>query len=403
MRVRLGLESPELGKLLAGKKLGIATNHTGVTPEMRHIIEIAGEHGKVEVVFTPEHGLWGSAAAGELVSSRVDEEYGVRVCSLYGETLEPPTEELQKLDLVVYDIQDLGLRWYTYASTLYYTVKACAKAGTPLLVLDRPAPLTGAVTEGPVLDPTYKSFTGLARIPARYALTPGELALYYSRVEGLGGEVHVARMAGWRREMWFDETGLPWVPPSPNIPNLEAALVYAGACLLEGTNLSEGRGTASPFLQFGAPWIRARRLAQALNELRLPGVIFRPVKFVPTASKYRGQECGGAYVHVTDRSVFRPFVTFIEVLKTVKRLYEDRFHLMSREHEQQVEYLKDYTGWSSGASRYAIDYLAGTSRVRECIEGLRGVEEAEEEWRRERNEFIERAQSILLYEGGLRP
>ncbi len=403
MRVRAGIESRELPGLLAGRRLGLVTNHTGVSPAMEHLVEIAGRLGRVEVVFTPEHGLWGHAAAGELVSGGLDSEYGVRVYSLYGETLEPPVEEVQKLDLVVYDVQDLGLRWYTYASTLYYTVAACSKAGTPLLVLDRPNPLTGAVTEGPVLDPSLRSFTGIASLPARYGLTPGELALFYSRVEGLGGEVLVARLGGWRREMWFDETGLPWVPPSPNIPNLETALVYAGSCLVEATNLSEGRGTASPFLQIGAPWIRARELAEALNSLKMPGVIFRPVKFVPWASKYRGTEVSGVYVHVTDRTSFRPFSTFVRVLRVVKELYGDRFSLLTGEDEGRVEYLKDYLRWSTKASRYAIDYLAGAASVRECVEGLRDVEEVEEEWRRQREVYAERARRVLLYEGELRP
>ncbi len=402
-RVRVGIESRDLPKILAGRRLGIVTNQTGVSPAMEHLLEVAGRLGRVEVVFTPEHGLWGHAAAGELLAGGLDSGYGARVYSLYGEVLEPPVEEVRRLDLVVYDIQDLGLRWYTYATTLYYTVAACSRAGTPLLVLDRPSPLTGAATEGPVLDPSLRSFTGIASVPARYGLTPGELALYYSRVEGLGGEVLVARLGGWRREMWFDETGLPWVPPSPNIPNLETALVYAGACLVEATNLSEGRGTASPFLQIGAPWIRARELAEALNGLGLPGVLFRPVKFVPWASKYRGVEVSGVYVHVTDRTSFRPFTTFVRVLKTVRELYGDRFSLLTEEDEERVEYLKDYLRWSARASRYAMDYLAGSVSVRECVEGLREVGEAEEEWRRQREAYVERARRVLLYEGGLSP
>lgn len=402
MRVELGIESPELRGLLAGRRLGLVVNHTAVTPAMRHLVELAGEVGRIEVVFAPEHGLWGSAAAGELVASGFDKELGVRVCSLYGRALEPPREELQKLDLVVYDVQDLGLRWYTYASTLYYVVRACARAGTPLLVLDRPNPLTGVVVEGPVLNPAYRSFTGAASLPTRYGLTSGELAVYYSREEGLGGDVRVVRMKGWRRGMWFDETGLPWIPPSPNIPSLETALVYAGACLIEGTNLSEGRGTASPFLQFGAPWIRPRELASALNGLKIAGVLFRPVKFVPSAGKYRGREVGGVYAHVTDRASFKPFLAFVRILKTVRELYGDRFAFLTEREEPSVKYLKDYLSWSTRASRYAIDYLAGTPTVRMCIEGSKDAERAEEEWRKGREAYVERAQRALLYEGELK-
>jgi len=400
VKVNLGADRRgELARALRGKRVGLVANQTSFNSAMKHLIEVAGEHARVEVVFAPEHGLWGAAAAGEFVRSGFNEELGVRVYSLYGETLEPPVEELQKLDLVVYDIQDLGLRWYTYISTLYYVEKACAKAGVPLLVLDRPNPLTGAVTEGPVLKPEYRSFVGVASIPARYALTPGELALYYSRVEGLNCEVWVLELDGWRRGMWFDETGLPWIPTSPNIPNLETALVYAGSCLLEGTNLSEGRGTASPFLQFGAPWVRARELARALNEERIPGVVFRPVKFVPTASKYRGQLVSGVYVHVVDRSRFKPFTAFVRVLRRIREMYSE-FELLTKEAEREVEYVKDYTAWSTNTSSYVIDYLAGTSEVRECIEGRVDVEEAEERWRVERRRYLVKAveKGVLLYE-----
>ena len=400
MRVKLGADRVEqLERALQGKRVGLVANQTSFSSGMRHLVEVVNDYARVEVVFTPEHGLWGAAAAGEFVRSGFEAEFEVRVYSLYGEELEPPVEELQKLDLVVYDIQDLGLRWYTYASTLYYVEKACAKAGVPLLVLDRPNPLTGMVTEGPVLKPEYRSFVGVASIPARYALTPGELALYYSRVEGFNCEVQVLELEGWQRSMWFDETGLPWIPTSPNIPNLETAIVYAGACMLEGTNLSEGRGTASPFLQFGAPWVKARELARALNEEGIPGVAFRPVKFVPTASKYRGQLVSGVYVHVVDRSTFKPFTAFVKILRRIREMYGE-FELLTREAEREVEYVKDYTAWSTGASRYVIDYLAGTSEVRECIEGRADVEGAEERWRRERKRYLEKAaeKGVLLYE-----
>lgn len=398
MRVRLGADR-ELERALQGRRVGLVANQTSFSSGMRHLVERVSECARVEVVFTPEHGLWGSAAAGEFVHSHFDEDYGVRVYSLYGRELEPPIEELQKLDIVVYDIQDLGLRWYTYVSTLYYVEKACAKAGVPLLVLDRPNPLTGTVTEGPVLKPEYRSFVGVASIPARYALTPGELALYFSRVEGLNCEVQVLELEGWRRDMWFDETGLLWIPTSPNIPNLETALVYAGSCMLEGTNLSEGRGTASPFLQFGAPWVKARELARALNSEKIPGAVFRPVKFVPTASKYRGELVSGVYLHVVDRSSFAPFGAFLRILRRIAETYGE-FELLTRESEREIEYVKDYTAWSTSASNYVIDYLAGTDEVRLCIEGRRDVEELEERWRREREHYLERIveKNVLLYE-----
>ncbi len=369
---------------IKGRRLGLVTNHTGFDSGMTHLIDLAKRFGGIEVVFAPEHGLYGSAGAGEKVESYYDEEYGARVFSLYGYTREPPVEELSKLDAVIYDMQDVGLRWYTYISTLYYVVKNSAKAGTPLIVLDRPNPLTGYYTEGPVLEPDFKSFVGISEIPVRYGLTPGELALYFSKVEGLGGEVKVVTLKGWTRRMWFDRTGLPWIPPSPNIPDIETALAYAGACLLEGTNLSEGRGTTSPFLQFGAPWIKPRRLAASLNDEKMPGVIFRPTKFTPFASKYREETVGGIYLHITDRGAFKPFVTFIRILKKIKEMYGERFSLLERD------------------ERYRIDYLAGTAGVRACIEDEKELEDLEEEWKRRREGFIQKAQKVLLYAGVLR-
>lgn len=369
---------------IKGRRLGLVTNHTGFNSGMTHLIDLAKRYSEIEVVFTPEHGLYGSASAGEKVESYYDEEYGVRVFSLYGDAREPPVEELSKLDAVIYDMQDVGLRWYTYISTLYYVVKNSAKAGTPLIVLDRPNPLTGYYTEGPVLEPDFKSFVGISEIPVRYSLTPGELALYFSKIEGLGGEVEIVALKGWTRCMWFDETGLPWIPPSPNIPNIKTALAYSGACLLEGTNLSEGRGTSSPFLQFGAPWIKPRHLAAALNHEKMPGVIFRPTKFEPFASKYREETVGGIYLHITNRRTFKPFVTFVWILRKIREMYSEKFSLLERN------------------GKYRIDYLAGSANVRACICGDKELEKLEEEWKRKREEFIQKAQKVLLYMGILR-
>ena len=369
---------------IKGRKLGLVTNHTGFNTDMFHLIDLSKRYCEIEVVFTPEHGLYGSASAGEKVESYYDEEYGVRVYSLYGDTREPPVEELSKLDAIIYDIQDVGLRWYTYISTLYYVVKNSAKADIPLIVLDRPNPLTGYYTEGPVLEPVFKSFVGISEIPVRYGLTPGELALYFSRVEGLGGELEVVVLKGWTRRIWFDETGLPWIPPSPNIPNIETALAYAGACLLEGTNLSEGRGTTSPFLQFGAPWIKPRRLAAVLNDEKIPGASFRPTRFKPLASKYKGEIVGGIYLHITDRDRFKPFITFVRILRKIREIYGEKFSLLERD------------------GKYRVDYLAGTADVRSCIEGEKELEKLEEEWKMKREEFIQKAKKALLYVGVLR-
>jgi len=384
--VKLGSDRvEELAGKVEGRRVGVVTNHTGYNSQMTHTLDLLREHCSVEVVFTPEHGLYGAAGPGERVESYLDTELGVRVLSLYGDRYEPPSEELSGLDLVVYDIQDLGLRWYTYISTLYYMVRGCAGAGIPLLVLDRPAPLTGVRTEGPVLEPRFRSFVGVSCIPARYALTPGELALYFSKFEGLGGEVDVLGMSGWDRRLWHDQTGLPWIPPSPNIPSLDAAIAYAGACLLEGTNLSEGRGTASPFQQFGAPWIEPRRLATELNSMKLPGAVFRPVKFVPASGRYAGEVVGGAYLHVIDREAFKPFTAFSRILRKVHDLYGEKLALAR---------------WDGG---YAVDYLAGTDSVRRYVLGELELEDLELEWRVQRARFAERARQVVLYEGAPAP
>ncbi len=361
---------------VSGARVGLAVNHTSFDSEMRHLSWLAARDASSLVIFTPEHGLYGSAQAGEQVEGGRDPWTGAEVYSLYGESREPPLDVVAGLDLLIYSIQDLGLRWYTYAATLRKLVEASAKTGTPLIVLDTPAPLTGRV-EGPVLREGLESFVGPAPIPARYGLTPGELALYYSRVLGLGGEVRVERMEGWRRDMWFDETGRPWIPPSPAVPSLEAAIAYAGTCLFEATNLSEGRGTYSPFLQVGAPWLDGRCLAEALRG-RIEGAVLRPVRFKPLWGKHRGVEVSGVYIHVTDRDAYRPFEAAVRLLHAVWTL-------------------SDEAEWLESRGRPRIDLLAGTEKVRMAVEGREPLEEALEEWRREAAEWALKAGEVILY------
>ena len=254
---------------------------------------------------------------------------------------------LEGLDALIYDLQDGGVRFYTYASTLVYTLQAGAEHALPVIVLDRPNPISGVTPEGPLLDPDYTSFVGMIPTPIRHSLTAGELALFCNDVFGIGCDVTVVQVAGWRRELWFDQTGLPFVQPSPNLPTLSSLTVYPGTCLVEGTNLSEGRGTTRPFEYIGAPWLDGEWLAQALNALSLPGVRFRPAYFVPTFSKYQGELCGGVQFHVLDRTSFRPVDVALHLIALVKGRYPEAFGWRAP--------------WTEGG-HYPIDLLAGGSR-----------------------------------------
>jgi len=324
-KVVLGIERLE-ESIIRNASIGLVCNHASYNSEFCHLIEVVRKYGgDIRVVFSPEHGLYGVSYAGEKVSSYYDKDFNVDVYSLYGESKAPPTDLLRSLDFLIYDLQDVGVRWYTYISTLYYSVSSSSKAGIPLIVLDRPNPINGVIIEGPILEERFRSFVGIAPIPVRYGLTVGELAKYYSSVLGLGGDVRVIQLEGWKRSLWYDDTGLDWIPPSPNIPTWETAIVYTGTCLLEGTNLSEGRGTTVPFFILGAPWINAKRLSRELNKLKLLGVFFRLVYFRPYYSKYSGEVCGGVYIHILDREKFRPFTTIVYALKKIKEIYPRDF------------------------------------------------------------------------------
>ena len=249
----------------------------------------------------------------------------VPVYSLYGEHREPTAEMLADIEVLLVDLQDIGSRYYTFIWTLYLCLRACARAGIQVVVLDRPNPINGLTTEGPVLDPDYRSFVGMHPLPIRHACTIGELAEKFRSEEFTNCKLTVLPMRNWDRAMWFDDTGLPWVMPSPNMPTLDTAAVYPGMCLLEGTNISEGRGTTRPFEIFGAPFIDAPSLCRDLNARELPGVIFRENYFQPTFHKFAGEVCAGAQLHVVDRTTFRPFATGVEVIKRIRHLYPDKF------------------------------------------------------------------------------
>lgn len=344
---------------LAGKRVGAIVNATSVDCRLRHLADLLLE-AKVDLkmLFAPEHGIRGEAQYMTQVSQVTDARTGLPVHSLYGSTLEslsPSAEVLQQLDALVFDIQDVGSRYYTYAYTMALAMKAAARAQIGFFVLDRPNPIGGRQVEGNLVEEPYRSFVGLYALPNRHGMTIGELARYLNAEEKFGAELSVVACQGWQRTEYWDGTGLPFVPPSPNMPTPDTALVYPGMCLGEGTNLSEGRGTCRPFEQFGAPWLDAEDVARELNGEDLPGVLFRPVSFIPSFDKHAGLPCHGAMIHVMDRQAFRPVLTGIAVVRAARRLSGSRF----RWRTEPYEFVSDIP---------AFDLLCGTNRIRNGIE-----------------------------------
>jgi uncharacterized protein YbbC (DUF1343 family) len=315
---------------VAGKRIGLVTNVTGRSRDGRSTIDIltSPEARKAAVtvvrLFSPEHGLRTDADAP--VPDQTDSTTGLPVISLYGERRRPAPAELADLDALVLDIQDVGTRFYTYITTGGYLLEEAAKARIPLFVMDRPDPIGGTVVEGPLADSDRLSFTAYHAIPVRYGMTPGEMALLVNAEKRLGADVRVVKMRGWSRDLWYDETGLEWVNPSPNMRSLEAAALYPGVGLLETTNLSVGRGTDTPFEVVGAPWLDGRRLAQVLNARAIAGVRFSPVHFTPSASVFAGERCGGVRMNLVDREALRSVSIGIEIAVALRDLYPADWH-----------------------------------------------------------------------------
>ena len=316
-------------KQLAGMRIGLVTNHTGRNREGRQTIDVLNKAPGVKVValFAPEHGIRG--LADEKISDSKDEATGLPIYSLYGETRRPKPEQLKDLDALVYDIQDVGARFYTYISTLGHVLEEAAKVKLPVFVLDRPNPIGGVEVEGPVADKDKLSFISYHTIPTRHGLTIGELAQLFNRQRNIGADLRVIKMDGWRRAMWFDETNLTWINPSPNMRSLTEATLYPGVGLLETTNVSVGRGTDTPFEIVGAPWIQGDKLADFLNQRGIPGVRFVPVRFTPNASVFKNEACGGVNIIITDRVAFRPLVTGIEMALALRSLYPNDWKIDS--------------------------------------------------------------------------
>jgi uncharacterized protein YbbC (DUF1343 family) len=391
-KVRTGLEvliDKEKGRL-KGRTVALLAHAASVTSRLQFAWDALRcvEDLRLEALLSPEHGLMGTHQDQVGVGGHQDAPYGgVPVYSLYGEdfaSLKPSEGMLRGIDLVVVDLQDVGSRYYTYLYTLSYCMEACREAGVEIWVLDRPNPIGGLILEGNLLSPAYRSFVGRYPLPVRHGMTIGELARMMNEVYGIACPLRVVAMEGWKRRLWFDQTRLPWVLPSPNMPTLDTATVYPGTCLLEGTNLSEGRGTARPFEVVGAPWIDPETFARHLNGLGLPGVRFRPLFFLPTFQKFAGKTCGGVQIHVVDRSEFQPFLTGIHLIRLAARLWPGAFDWRREPYEFERE-------------RLAIDLLAGGTWLREMVEEGKDLSPLQEGWKKELREFRSLRRNYLLY------
>ncbi|HWO75723.1 MAG TPA: DUF1343 domain-containing protein [Bacillus sp. (in: firmicutes)] len=382
---KLGVEVllGEQKHLIEGKRVGLITNPTGVDQQLNSIVDLLYNDPDVELtaLYGPEHGVRGNAQAGEYVEFYIDETTGLPVYSLYGKTRKPTPDMLENVDVLLFDIQDVGTRFYTYIYTMAYAMEAAAENGKEFIVLDRPNPLGGQKVEGPVLDPAYASFVGNYPIPLRHGMTVGELAQLFNEEFDIGADLTVVKMEGWNRNMYYDDTPLEFVLPSPNMPTLDTALVYPGAALIEGTNVSEGRGTTKPFELIGAPFVNSTELAAALNELELPGVIFRAASFTPTISKHSGVLSHGVQIHVINKHAYKPIETGLHIVKTLHDLYPDDFQFRAEN--------------SAGISFF--DNLIGNGWIRDAIENGVSVKEMENQWKAELNEFMQVRKKYLLY------
>lgn len=347
--------------LRQANRFGLVCNQASVDRQFRHAADALAQRypGKLAAIFGPQHGLWSTEQDNMIETGHGKHpRLGVPVHSLYSETRKPQQQWLDGLDLLVVDLQDVGTRVYTYVWTLTYCLEACAQKGIPVLVLDRPNPLGGDVAEGQALDLRYQSFVGRAPLPMRHGLTIGELAKWCNDVMGLSADVRVLPMQGWRRSMLWADTGRAWVPPSPNLPRHEGALVYPGQVLLEGTELSEGRGTTTPFEQFGAPFVDPWQLQSLVSAHDLRGVVLRPVWFEPTFQKWQGKTCGGLFLHVTEPAAFRSYRATLALLRCVRELWPTQFQWRQPPYEYETVLMP-------------IDILAGSDGVRAFVDGHR--------------------------------
>lgn len=368
------------------RNIGLIVNQTSVTPELKYSWNLLKEKGlHLKRIFSPEHGLF--ATEQDQIAVAYQPELGCELVSLYGDSAEsllPDKTLLDDLDLILFDIQDVGSRYYTYVNTLALFMEAVSGRDIEIMVLDRPNPLGGTIVEGPMLEPAFRSFVGIFPVPVRHGMTAGELAHLYRDLKKLDVNLSVIAMEGWNRSMLFPETGLPWIPPSPNMPTFTTAEVYPGMCLFEGLNVSEGRGTTTPFQLSGAPFIKPEELAGRLTEYGLEGIRFRPVWFKPTFHKFSGEIIGGIWLQVTDHAKFRSFATGVAMTAALRELYPGH-----------VQFLQGVYEFNDTIP--AFDLLAGNSSIRTSIENGCDITDVLATWKLDEAEFSDIKQNFHLY------
>lgn len=387
--VKLGVERllDEELDLLAGARVGLVCNQASVDHNFHHVADLFHEHRDIELtaLFGPQHGIRGDVQDNMIETGHArDRKTGLPIYSLYSETREPTEQMLRDVDVVVVDLQDVGTRIYTFVYTLANCMRSARRFGKKVIACDRPNPINGTQLEGVVLDPAFASFVGQYPIATRHGMTFCELGRLFNEAFGIGADLDCVKMSGWSRELWYDETDGPWVLPSPNMPTLDAATVFPGTVHIEGTQMSEGRGTTRPFELVGAPYIDADKFAAALNGLGLPGVYFRSCVFMPTFQKHGGEACGGVQIHVTNRQTFEPAVTGVAVVKTAFDMYGDDFKWKNPPYEYEYE-------------KNPFDVIAGTSRVREAIERGDSLDDIRSSWRQPLDDFAQLRAGFLLY------
>jgi uncharacterized protein YbbC (DUF1343 family) len=385
--VRLGSSILLDSGRLKGTRVGILCNHASVDVGFAHIVDriASADNLTLAAIFGPQHGFRSDVQDNMIETPHRDDPLRrVPVYSLYSETREPTADMLRGLDVLVVDLQDIGARIYTYIYTVANCLRACGRHRVPVIVCDRPNPIGGIEVEGATLQAGFESFVGLFPIPMRHGMTMGEIARLFIERFDLGADLDVVAMSGWRREMYADVTGLPWVMPSPNMPTLETAVVYPGTVLFEGTMLSEGRGTTRPFELVGAPGIEAERFAREMNALGLPGVVFRPAVFEPTFQKHARTACGGCQIHVTDRDAFRPVLTGVALIGMFRRVDPGRFAWRQPPYEYEPVKLP-------------FDILAGSDRLRQDIEAGHDPHTIARSWHEDEEAFRQLREPYLLY------
>lgn len=387
--VKIGLEKilDEQVMLLKGLRVGLICNQASVNRKFQHAADLFFEHTEINLttLFGPQHGIRGDVQDNMIETGHTtDHLTGLPIYSLYSETREPTEEMLANIDAMVFDLQDVGCRVYTFIYTMANAMKACAENVKKFIVLDRPNPIGGEKVEGNTLESGYESFVGQFPIPMRHGLTVGELAQLFNKEFEINCDLTVIKMDGWQRKFYLDETNAPWLMPSPNMPTVDTAVVFPGTVYFEGTQVSEGRGTTRPFEIIGAPYINSKELADALASLKLKGVIFSPINFLPTFQKYQNDSCGGVFLHITEREVFEPVITGIGIVKTIFDLYGTEFKWKNTPYE----YVFD---------KNPFDIISGTEKTRNQIESSVELFAIQNSWKNDEQEFYSLREKYLLY------